>query len=277
MYAMDARMYDPAIARWVVQDPVIHYDFSLYNSFDNNPIYFADPSGGNSEGLTTKYVDKAGKLILDTDDGSDDIVVVPDSRLKEFKELVEYTDPNLYNSQDWNDHFKSEFLGFDNPDEMNSLLDGFSTQWSRQNAIDYLQNPTLANAMAMSYSEALSQWTDPQQLLAAASILAVRPTVGAKVNYSKLKSPNKITTGGKFTQAQKQRILEANRKANGGVLKSDLSGQPLVNPVQSKKGVPATMNQGEVDHIIPRSRGGNNSNGNAQVLSKKENIRKSNN
>lgn len=58
---------------------------------------------------------------------------------------------------------------------MNSLLDRFTTQWSRQNAINYLQSPTLANAMKMSYSEALSQWTDPQQVLAAASVLAFRP------------------------------------------------------------------------------------------------------
>jgi len=33
------------------------------------------------------------------------------------------------------------------------------------------------------------------------------------------------------------------------------------------------MNQGEVDHIVPHSKGGSNSN--AQVLSKRENIKKS--
>lgn len=49
MYAMDMRQYDPAIARWVAQDPVVHYDYSTYNSFDNNPIFFADPSGADSE------------------------------------------------------------------------------------------------------------------------------------------------------------------------------------------------------------------------------------
>jgi RHS repeat-associated protein len=48
MYAMDARLYDPAIARWVVQDPVIHESLSPYNAFDNNPVFWADPSGSNS-------------------------------------------------------------------------------------------------------------------------------------------------------------------------------------------------------------------------------------
>lgn len=39
MYDMDMRMYDPAIARWVVMDPVIHHSLSPYNAFDNNPVY----------------------------------------------------------------------------------------------------------------------------------------------------------------------------------------------------------------------------------------------
>ena len=59
MYDMDMRQYDPAIARWIVQDPVVHYDFSPYNAFDNNPIFFADPSGADSRtfyGEEAQYV-----------------------------------------------------------------------------------------------------------------------------------------------------------------------------------------------------------------------------
>jgi|GEM_PF-3094584 RHS repeat-associated protein len=48
MYAMDMRMYDSAIARWVVQDPVVHFDYSTYSAFDNNPVFWADPSGADS-------------------------------------------------------------------------------------------------------------------------------------------------------------------------------------------------------------------------------------
>ncbi|HUH51219.1 MAG TPA: RHS repeat-associated core domain-containing protein [Flavobacterium sp.] len=48
VYTMDWRQYDPAIARWTVMDPVIHHPMSPYNAFDNNPVYWADPSGGNS-------------------------------------------------------------------------------------------------------------------------------------------------------------------------------------------------------------------------------------
>src|SRR5690606_29154611 len=48
IYEMDLRQYDPAIGRWTVQDPVIHHEFSPYSAFDNNPAYWADPSGANS-------------------------------------------------------------------------------------------------------------------------------------------------------------------------------------------------------------------------------------
>ncbi|WP_394750634.1 DUF6443 domain-containing protein [Spongiimicrobium salis] len=49
MMEMEVRQFDPAIARWVVQDPVVHYNYSPFNAFDNNPIYWADPSGANSQ------------------------------------------------------------------------------------------------------------------------------------------------------------------------------------------------------------------------------------
>lgn len=48
MYEMDLRQYDPAIGRWIVQDPVVHHDFSPYSAFDNNPVYWADPSGADA-------------------------------------------------------------------------------------------------------------------------------------------------------------------------------------------------------------------------------------
>ena len=47
MYEMGARQYDPTLARWVVIDPVIHHSLSPYNAFDNNPVFWADPSGAD--------------------------------------------------------------------------------------------------------------------------------------------------------------------------------------------------------------------------------------
>lgn len=45
---MDMRKYDPAIARWTSVDPITHFSLSTYNAFDNNPVFWADPSGANS-------------------------------------------------------------------------------------------------------------------------------------------------------------------------------------------------------------------------------------
>ncbi len=49
LYEMDVRSYDPAIARFTSIDPVVHHYQSTYTAFDNNPIFWADPSGANSQ------------------------------------------------------------------------------------------------------------------------------------------------------------------------------------------------------------------------------------
>ncbi len=46
---MDFRLYDPAIARFNGIDPVTHHSFGTSVAFDNNPIFWADPSGADSE------------------------------------------------------------------------------------------------------------------------------------------------------------------------------------------------------------------------------------
>lgn len=67
MYEMDLRQYDPAIGRWIVQDPVVHHDFSPYSAFDNNPVYWADPSGADSQ-PTGNSID-IDKLFKDSEHG----------------------------------------------------------------------------------------------------------------------------------------------------------------------------------------------------------------
>jgi RHS repeat-associated protein len=83
----------------------------------------------------------------------------------------------------------------------------------------------------------------------------------------------------KFTSKQKEKILEENKKANNGRLRSDQDGQFLDKPEQDKSGVPTNMNSAQVDHVVPRKGKtvqGSNTYSNAQVLSKKQNMDKSN-
>lgn len=85
-----------------------------------------------------------------------------------------------------------------------------------------------------------------------------------------------IRPGKNVTKSQKEKILEQNRANNGGVLKSDGDGRALNPAKKSIKGQRADLNQAEIDHVVPKSKGGTNENFNLQVLSKEENLRKSN-
>ena len=49
-YTTEFRQYDPRVARWLSLDPKTHHEYSPYSAFDNNPIYYVDPEGADSEG-----------------------------------------------------------------------------------------------------------------------------------------------------------------------------------------------------------------------------------
>jgi hypothetical protein len=102
------------------------------------------------------------------------------------------------------------------------------------------------------------------------------------VKYNIFKDPKSVGPGKPFTRKQHQNILNHNKQQNGGVLRDDVTGEIADAPVQSKRGVPANMNQAEIDHINsrnPRDKSkprGTNSYDNAAVRTKRNNIDKSN-
>ena len=68
LYEMDMRQYDPAIARWTAIDPVTHFSHEYLHAFDNNPIYWSDPSGADSEDYYGKYDLEWGGYMMDPGD-----------------------------------------------------------------------------------------------------------------------------------------------------------------------------------------------------------------
>ncbi|NVB39640.1 HNH endonuclease [Pseudenhygromyxa sp. WMMC2535] len=73
----------------------------------------------------------------------------------------------------------------------------------------------------------------------------------------------------------KRSVRSRNRAEHGGNLTCENCGRnDLIDPPQSRGGVPKPENAGEVDHIIPRARGGNGSPENGQVLCPSCNLKK---
>lgn len=61
--------------------------------------------------------------------------------------------------------------------------------------------------------------------------------------YGNLSDNKSVGEGKKFTPAQKKAIIQENMNRNGGIVKSDQSGEVLVRPKKSQKGItPHQMN-----------------------------------
>lgn len=72
LYEMNFRMYDPAIGRFNGIDPVTHFSQGTSVAFDNNPIFWADPSGAdsfNGENLGADGVTNSQWMELSRPDG----------------------------------------------------------------------------------------------------------------------------------------------------------------------------------------------------------------
>ena len=96
-----ARNYDPALGRWMNLDPVTHFDFSTYSAFDNNPVFWADPSGADAQSMgECSTCDVHGRQTIE----NGRYVTVSERRKREEKEgnAGIYTSVNAENNQSVN-------------------------------------------------------------------------------------------------------------------------------------------------------------------------------
>ena len=165
-----ARMYDSGLGRWFGVDPFQESFISLspYNYCSGNPMVFIDPSGA----LVTHYVDKDYNVLLNTDDGSDDVVVVPDEYVGDFKKFASfYSDPGLapvYDSKGWNSYWKSKFgLAERQLSELElAVSDLYSGKDGKNKAIAYFLSHQGSDLLAAAWSEtwyhlrSIESWVD---------------------------------------------------------------------------------------------------------------------
>ncbi|TDB58550.1 DUF6443 domain-containing protein [Arundinibacter roseus] len=259
---LKARFYDPTLARFLSVDPLAEAQefMSPYHYGYNNPMRFSDPNG----------------RMPDCCDGIGDFFSGVGQALNENMgwgnpAIVKPGYVGAYNAGRTVGHYASVVAG---AAEIAGGALGLGTSVGAELGSAGLLTPVVATTATGSV--ALVTHGGNTAMNAIDNIRNDKGRVNAEGKYSGLKEPRNVGDGKSFTPAQKKRILEENRAKNGGNIKSDQSGNNLNSPQQSKKGQKADMNQAEIDHIKPKSKGGSNSNSNARVISKEENLRKGN-
>ncbi|WP_445456624.1 DUF6443 domain-containing protein [Flavobacterium sp. HNIBRBA15423] len=179
--AMDYRQYDNALGRFNGIDSLseISEDKSVYHFANNNPVIYADPTGLTGENFATKYIDEKGNELLNTNDGSNAVVTVSDEYLDVFLADIRVSYEDRLNSSDWNSRWKAFLIGFELSESQENILSQLDTDWARKLALKYWQTGDNTDFLKFAYAAALSQWTNPVNIIGAASGLAVRPRVNA--------------------------------------------------------------------------------------------------
>ena len=132
-----------------------------------------DPDGS----WFTRYVDKDYNTLFQTDDGSEDIVMVPGGYIQDFERYADmYASSagmrSLFDSQGWNSHWRQEF-GLA-PRQLTegqlAVLELFNSEWAKNKAVRNMLNPSGGNMVSMAFAEALSQWTNPELVVGGLSV-----------------------------------------------------------------------------------------------------------
>ena len=94
-----------AVRRWNL-DPEPQISISDYAAFTLSPILYNDPRGNSA----TKYETKDGRELLNTNDGKDIVVTVPDRLVKPMEHFAANNSKETLNSPEWNSNMTNTAL-----------------------------------------------------------------------------------------------------------------------------------------------------------------------
>ncbi len=244
---LSRRFYDPTIGRFMQVDPVTEgqENQSTYQYGWNNPILRSDPNG-------------------DYPDGGDDpflIARLVTTAFFDTKHAIINTAARAFGS-DIRAGYKVE--------------DGqqvFETQISRQ-AVDNSLGGQVKEAVNAVADVALvategSSPANPGNLLSKTSVESQVVKAGKEVVSSR--------AGKVFTPAEKAKVVDANAAKNQGKIVCEGCGVSTTKPEKSTRGVTPPKTDRQIDHVVPKSKGGSGTADNSQVLCRDCNVKKSDN
>ena len=156
-------------------DPLTQVNVSItpYVYCANNPVNFIDPDGRNF----THYADRNYNILLQTNDGSNNVVMVPDEKIRDFKFFGNSYDKHsgmrtYYDSPGWNMHWVEEFglAPRQLSEEEVSVLSLYHGNKAQNAAVGFMLKPTAGNIFKTAGLEVLAQWRTPELLVGGISI-----------------------------------------------------------------------------------------------------------
>ncbi|MDR5591675.1 RHS repeat-associated core domain-containing protein [Christiangramia sp. SM2212] len=288
-----ARMYDPRIGRWFAPDPMEHLlpSSSTFSYANNNPVILVDSEGelpilplllkAGAAGAADMFLQVAMSYYFD-----DDVQDISQAFEKvNWLQVSRSAAEGLIPWKTPGGKLGAAALTASGDVMINATTASINGQsYTESDALNDFAVGFLGSLAGESFGELLAKH-GPKKVAIVLSDLGfddqkieeiftgAGTTWKGKVDYSDIPDHRTVGPGKNFTQTKKKAIHSKNKTANNGRLRSDEDGT-FLNP--SKKGGNDPLGA-EVDHIVPKSKGGSNSSKNAQVLSKKQNLKKRDN
>ena len=160
LYEMDWRQYDPAIGRFTGIDPITHWRTSTYSAFENNPIYFADPSGASvivtEGGNNIKFTGEDAKAAF--------LILTGNNNSSNDNESDEENESN--NASDYKDPLSSENNTIVNPeDDIKEYEKNKGTVVRNSMIVDVLSNLTNYGQVKGTIEAVASEWEESTRII----------------------------------------------------------------------------------------------------------------